>query len=96
MKYIKSYKIFESVGKIHFPAYTELHDFFVELEDDEITFPTVQPSAVLRSGYRPQIHVTSTPEKQIETVIKTVQELIKKGFAKTEIAIFYKQKVSTE
>jgi hypothetical protein len=37
MKYLKSYKIFESVGKIHFPTYTELHDFFVELEDDEIT-----------------------------------------------------------
>lgn len=37
MKYLKSYKLFESVGKIHFPTYTELHDFFVELEDDEIT-----------------------------------------------------------
>jgi len=37
MKYLKSYKLFESIGKIHFPTYTELHDFFVELEDDEIT-----------------------------------------------------------
>ena len=37
MKWIKSYKLFESSGKIHFPTYTELHDFFVELEDDEIT-----------------------------------------------------------
>lgn len=37
MKYIKSYKLFESVGKIQFPTYVELHDFFVELEDDEIT-----------------------------------------------------------
>ena len=37
MKYLESYKIFESVGKIHFPTYTELHDFFIELEDDEIT-----------------------------------------------------------
>lgn len=36
MKYLKSYKIFESVGKIHLPTYTELHDFFVELEDDDI------------------------------------------------------------
>jgi hypothetical protein len=37
MKYIKSYKLFESVSKIQFPTYTELHDFFIELEDDEIT-----------------------------------------------------------
>lgn len=37
MKYIKSYKLFESVGKINFPTYKELHDFFAELEDDEIT-----------------------------------------------------------
>lgn len=37
MKYLKSYKLFESVGKINFPTYNELHDFFVELEDDEIT-----------------------------------------------------------
>jgi len=37
MKYLKSYKVFESVGKINFPTYNELHDFFVELEDDEIT-----------------------------------------------------------
>ena len=37
MKYIKSYKLFESVDKSKFPTYTELHDFFVELEDDEIT-----------------------------------------------------------
>ena len=37
MKYLKSYKLFESVDKSGFPTYTELHDFFVELEDDEIT-----------------------------------------------------------
>lgn len=47
MKYLKSYtlfervsnetKLFESFGKIQFPTYNELHDFFVELEDDEIT-----------------------------------------------------------
>lgn len=37
MKHLKSYKLFESVGKIQFPTYNELHDFFVELEDDEIT-----------------------------------------------------------
>jgi len=37
MRYLKSYKLFESVGKIQFPTYNELHDFFVELEDDEIT-----------------------------------------------------------
>lgn len=37
MKYLKSYKLFESVDKSGFPTYGELHDFFVELEDDEIT-----------------------------------------------------------
>jgi hypothetical protein len=37
MRYLKSYKLFESVGKINFPTYKELHDFFAELEDDEIT-----------------------------------------------------------
>jgi hypothetical protein len=37
MKYLKSYKLFESFDKSQFPTYTELHDFFVELEDDEIT-----------------------------------------------------------
>ena len=37
MKYLKSYKLFESIDKSKFPTYTELHDFFVELEDDEIT-----------------------------------------------------------
>jgi hypothetical protein len=37
MKHLKTYKLFESVSKIQFPTYTELHDFFIELEDDEIT-----------------------------------------------------------
>lgn len=37
MRYIKTYELFESVDKSKFPTYTELHDFFVELEDDEIT-----------------------------------------------------------
>lgn len=37
MKYLKSYKLFESIDKSKFPTYTELHDFFVELEDDDIT-----------------------------------------------------------
>ncbi|VXD11225.1 DNA helicase II [Planktothrix serta PCC 8927] len=87
----KNYRNTQEVMTAAWWLLSEARDQHELLEDDEITFPTVQPSTVFRCGSRPQIHVASTPEKQIETVIKIVHELIKKGFSKTEIAIFYKQ-----
>jgi len=62
------------------------------LEDDEVTFPVVQPNAALRHGCRPKICVVSNPENQEQAVIKTIQELLKTDLKSNEIAILYRHK----
>ncbi len=48
MKYLKTYKIFESLNNIHFPTEDEVKEFFIELYDDEILF---QPLKNYTYGY---------------------------------------------
>jgi len=38
MKYLKTYKLFESLNNINFPTEEEVKEFFIELYDDEILF----------------------------------------------------------
>jgi hypothetical protein len=61
------------------------------LDDEEVTFPTVQPSLALRNGSRPQIHVVSTSISQEQAVINQIQKLHKLGCDFREIAILYRQ-----
>lgn len=61
------------------------------LEDEEVTFPMVQPSLALRNGSRPQIHILSTSVTQEQAVINQIQQLHKLGCDFHEIAILYRQ-----
>jgi len=38
MRYLKTYKLFESLSNIHFPNENEIKEIFIELYDDEILF----------------------------------------------------------
>jgi hypothetical protein len=42
MKYLKKYKIFESLNNIHFPTENEIKELFIELYDDEILFQNIR------------------------------------------------------
>ena len=48
MKYLKSYKLFESLNNTHFPTEEEVSDFFIELQDDNILH---QPIKNFKTGY---------------------------------------------
>ena len=48
MKYLKTYKLFESLNNINFPTEEEVKEFFIELYDDEILF---QPLKNFTYGY---------------------------------------------
>lgn len=87
----KNYRNTQEIIKAAWWLLSEARENHELLEDDEITFPTVQPSASFRSGSRPQIHVTSTPENQLKSIIKKVKELTEQGFLTNEIAILYRQ-----
>ncbi len=48
MKYLKTYKLFESLNNVYFPNEDEVKEFFIELYDDEILF---QPLKNYTYGY---------------------------------------------
>ncbi len=42
MRYLKTYKLFESLNDIHFPTEDEIKELFIELYDDEILFQNIR------------------------------------------------------
>lgn len=87
----KNYRNTQEIIGLAWELLSEFRAKIEILEDDDITFPAIQLSQTLRHGLLPKIYVTSSSEKQISTVIQTIETLIKKGCVPDEIAILYRQ-----
>ncbi len=64
--------------------------------DDDITFPVVEPSAALRHGSKPMLHLVSSKVRAVEALVKQVQQLSQSGYAPGDIAIIYRQKARSD
>ena len=64
--------------------------------DDDMTFPVVEPSAALRHGSRPVLHLVSSKVRAVEALVKQVQQLSQSGYAPADIAIIYRQKARSD
>jgi hypothetical protein len=64
--------------------------------DDDMTFPVVEPSAALRHGSRPVLHLVLSKVRAVEALVKQVQQLSQSGYAPADIAIIYRQKARSD
>lgn len=61
----------------------------VTIEDD-VTFPIVEPSAALRRGVKPTLHLAKSKGEAVEALIERVRSLSESGYAPGDIAILYR------
>ncbi|MCT7986750.1 NERD domain-containing protein [Laspinema sp. A4] len=59
-------------------------------QDDDETFPIVEPKAALRSGERPILHLMDNRQAEVEGVLSQTQQLIAQGYQPEDIAIIYR------
>jgi superfamily I DNA and RNA helicase len=57
---------------------------------DDVTFPIVEPSAALRRGAKPVLHLTRSKDEAVEALIDQVRSLSESGYAPGDIAILYR------
>ena len=59
-------------------------------DDDDVTFPIVEPKAALRTGQRPTLQLCQNRRAEVENAIAQIQKLITEGYQPQEIAIIYR------
>lgn len=59
---------------------------------EDVTFPIVEPSAALRHGSKPALHLTTSKTQAIAAVVQQVRQLSEAGYAPGEMAILYRYK----
>jgi len=64
--------------------------------DDDITFPVVEPSAALRHGSKPMLHLVSSKVRAVEALVNQVQQLSHSGYAPGDMAIIYRWKARSD
>jgi hypothetical protein len=58
---------------------------------EDVTFPVVKPSAALRRGTKPKLHLAQSKAEAVEALIQQVKQFAESGYALGEIAILYRQ-----
>ena len=58
---------------------------------DDATFPVIEPSAALRQGAKPMLHLTRSKAEAVDALIQQVKHFAELGYAKEEIGILYRQ-----
>jgi hypothetical protein len=61
-------------------------------DDDETTFPAVEPSAALRHGPQPQLHRTQSRSDAVNVMLEKVRSLCESGYSPADIGILYRRK----
>ncbi|WP_424100525.1 3'-5' exonuclease [Moorena producens] len=66
------------------------------IEEKNDVFPLVKPSAALRQGKRPILHLCESRKAEVENAIAQIQELTSEGYQPQDIAIIYRYKSKNE
>ncbi|EKU96966.1 nuclease family protein,UvrD/REP helicase [Leptolyngbya sp. PCC 7375] len=64
--------------------------------DADATFPAVEPSAAIRSGPKPTIHLTRSKTAAGKAAIAKITTLLNSGYSPSDIAILYRWKSKKE
>ncbi|MHC5762580.1 3'-5' exonuclease, partial [Nostoc sp.] len=65
-------------------------------EQEDATFPIVEPSAALRNGKRPVLHLTTSLAQEIEAVITQIQKVHECGYEPKDIAVLYRYQTQAD
>lgn len=65
-------------------------------DEDDVAFPIVEPSAALRNGQQPVLHLLPNRQAEIESAIAKIQQLVNSGYQPNDIAIIYRYKARSE
>lgn len=61
------------------------------LEDEDITFPIIQPSQALRQGEKTSLYIAKDSHHQDQLIISTISNLCQKGIKFEDIAVLYRK-----
>lgn len=64
--------------------------------DADATFPAVKPSAALRRGPKPRVHITRSKTTAGDATVKQIKTLLNSGYSPSDIAILYRWKSKKE
>jgi len=67
-----------------------------EEKEEEVTFPVVEPSAALRNGKRPILHLMTSRAQEIEAVVAQTQKLHASGYEPKDIAVLYRYQTQAD
>lgn len=67
-----------------------------EKEEEEVTFPVIEPSVALRNGKHPVLHLTASHLQEIEAVVTQIQKLHASGYEPKDIAVLYRYKTQAD
>jgi hypothetical protein len=67
-----------------------------EGDEEEATFPIVEPSAARRQGARPVLHLADSRAQEVAAAIAEVKRLHEAGYDPKDIAILYRYKTQTD
>lgn len=67
-----------------------------EEKEEEVTFPVVEPSAALRNGERPILHLMTSRAQEIEAVVAQIQKLHASGYEPKDIAVLYRYQTQAD
>ncbi len=62
----------------------------------DTAFPTVEPSAALRQGEVPVLHLNSSKLEAVTRLVTQIEQFCNQGYAPADIAVVYKQKTGKE
>lgn len=58
--------------------------------NDNDTFPNIQPTAFLRHGLAPELQIAESPNQEVKLVVNKIKDLQAAGYELEDIAILYK------
>jgi len=58
---------------------------------DDATFPVIEPSAALRKGAKPILHLAKSKVATVNNLVQQVKSLVQMGYAPEDIAILYQR-----
>lgn len=83
-------KNYRNTQEILSAAWSVVQPVQVEEEEEEVTFPVIKPSAALRNGPRPVLHLTTSRAQEISAVVAQIQKLHAQGKEPKDIAVLYR------
>lgn len=89
-------KNYRNTKEILSAAWSVIQSFKVEESEEDVTFPVIEPSAALRNGERPNLHLTASRTQEIEAVIAQIQKLHNSGYEPRDIAVVYQSQTEAD